>query len=195
MLVVSQIDNPYKQGWFQPDSQYSQRLEEKLKGKGLGDLVEAFFYRDENRALYGDRVTIPRKQAPEESQTRKESQKKHGEQEEARRNRHRECQHDSHERCPEIAAECGADHAKETKITRTQAGKGPGKDEQLYAAIYAQEMAGRLVQALNDRLKRAEKVVQLLLQIVDRQDEDFSSYDGLTPRASRWLVQDMHQSI
>ncbi|EXJ58567.1 hypothetical protein A1O7_05994 [Cladophialophora yegresii CBS 114405] len=185
MLESSKIDPAYPKGWFQPDNEYGKRLEEKLEGLELPDLVEAFFYRNETRALYGDRVIITRRSAPKGNvppasprkledtsypevpgklNHKKESQKKHGEQEEARRNRHRSCQHDSHARCPEVAAECGAEHAKSIKDTRTQAGKGPGKDEQLYAAIYTQEIAARLVQALNDRCIRAETTVRLLLQ-------------------------------
>ncbi|KIW67098.1 hypothetical protein PV04_06371 [Phialophora macrospora] len=196
MLENSEIEPAYTQGWFQPDNEYSKRLEEKLHGMKLPDLVEAFFYRDETRALYGDRVIIPRKSAPKEQEAseflkqedtshsevseklnvKQESQKKHGEQEEARRNRHRSCQHDSHARCPEVAASCGAEHAKSIKETRTQAGKGPGKDEQLYAAIYTQEMAARLVQALNDRCIRAETTVRLLLQ-TSQQPRQNTSYD------------------
>jgi hypothetical protein len=196
MLESSEIEAAYVQGWFQPDNEYSKRLEEKLQGLKLPDLVEAFFYRDETRALYGDRVIIPRRPAPKEQEAsespktedashpeasekpnnKQESQKKHGEQEEARRNRHRSCQHDSHARCPEVAAKCGAEHARSIKETRTQAGKGPGKDEQLYAAIYTQEMAARLVQALNDRCIRAETTVRLLLQTLQSPRQN-TSYD------------------
>ncbi|OCT51547.1 hypothetical protein CLCR_08947 [Cladophialophora carrionii] len=196
MLESSKIEPAYVQGWFRPDNEYSKRLEEKLQGMGLPELVEAFFYRNETRALYGDRVIIPRRSAPkgqepsasrqkledtpypevsERMNYKQESQKKHGEQEEARRNRHRSCQHDSHARCPEVAAECGAEHAKSIKDTRTQAGKGPGKDEQLYAAIYTQEIAARLVQALNDRCIRAETTVRLLLQSLQPPGRNASS--------------------
>ena len=186
VLAGAPLQRPYAQGWFQPGNEYSSRLEEKLEGRMLEDVVEAFFFRDDSRALYGERVTIPRKRFPEDAQQRrKESQKRHGEQEGARRTRHRERQHDSHERCPEIAASCGAAHAQEIKVTRTQAGKGPSKDEQLYAAIYAQEMAARLVQALNDRHERDVRVVRMLLQALQLEQRRRGSRSGVVIANSR----------
>ena len=110
-----------------------------------------------------------------------ERRNRHQRQEEDRRNRHRNCQHDSHERCPEIAAKCGAEHAKKDKLTRTQEGKGPGKDEQLFSSIYTQEMAARLVQALSERLKRDQHVVRLLLGLLQRQRHTSLNTSGVHP--------------
>lgn len=197
LLDDSQMGPAHGQGWFQPNpllNEYSARLEKKLGVKGLDELVEAFFYRDESRALYGERVVIPRKVAKtspapkdleqteqqpdsmplEKPKSEEDGNKRHQKQEGDRRDRHRDLQHDSHQRCPEIAAECGAEHAKELKQTRTQAGKGPGKDEQLCTAIYAHEMAGRVVQALDERRRRAEYVAQLLVKLLQRQGHSTS---------------------
>ncbi len=112
-----------------------------------------------------EKTSAPKDRQHQEADRRNRHQK----QEEDRRNRHRSCQHDSHERCPEIAAECGAEHAKKDKLTRTQEGKGPGKDEQLFSSIYTQEMAARLVQALNERHKRDQNVIRFLLELLQRQ--------------------------
>lgn len=199
-LGECQIDPPFAQGWFKPENEYNRRIEEELgELKYLEQLVAAFFYRDEARPLYGDRVTRPRRQASalleaqsqsenrdpallEKLEKKREVQGKHQQQEEQRRDRHRECQHDSHERCPEIAARCGAEHAREAKpSTRSQAGKGPGKDEQLYSSIYTQELAGRLVQALNTRLRRAEDMVRALVELLQEQPSSARVVSELRP--------------
>ena len=191
VLEESDIKAPYDQGWYQPNSssnRFSRRLEPKLEGKKLDDLVQEFFHRDESRAVYGDRVIIPRRpvedisasddptlqSALDPGQRIKEEDKKttgHRKNEEKRRIRHRELQQASHIRCPAIAAECGAEQAQADKETRSQAGKGPGKDDQLCASIFTQEMAGRTVQALNDRCKYLESLLQLLLKCLPQNQD------------------------
>jgi hypothetical protein len=192
ILDDDRLEPAYPQGWYQPSSEYSTRLEQKLAGMTIDETVLAFFYRNLQRALYGDRVTFPRRpplkdatpsaspdpssdmtfsHMEERSTQRDLGQSNHRRQEEARRNRHRDCQHDSHERCAEIAAACGAEYAKEKKDTKIQAGKGPGKDEQLYAAVFMKELSGRVVQQLNDKRRKAEKVARLLLDCLQRQQQ------------------------
>ncbi|EXJ71786.1 uncharacterized protein A1O5_05596 [Cladophialophora psammophila CBS 110553] len=194
LLDDSAIRPAYNQGWFKPTSpmnKFSKRLEDKIAGKSLDELVDGFFCRDESRELYGERVSKPRpklekKTASKEMQAtddldpellarekrRQEADEAHRITENDRRDRHRESQKESHRRCSDLAAECGAEHAKAEKKTKTQAGKGPGKDDQLWTAIYAHEMAGRVVQSINDRRRRAETVVQLLLRFLIRQQQD-----------------------
>ncbi|OQU98403.1 hypothetical protein CLAIMM_04197 [Cladophialophora immunda] len=167
----------------------NKRIEDRIAGKSLDELVDGFFRRDECRELYGERVSKPRKIAktapagetqgveeldPEsmaKKKKRQEADEAHRLAENDRRDRHRESQMESHRRCPDLAAECGTEHAKAEKKTRIQSGKGPGKDDQLWTAIYAHEMAGRVVQSVNDRRRRAEEMVQLLLQVLIRQRE------------------------
>ncbi|KIX94457.1 uncharacterized protein Z520_09843 [Fonsecaea multimorphosa CBS 102226] len=186
------IKPAYNQGWFKPTSptnKFSKRIEERISGKSLDELVDGFFRRDESRELYGERVSKPRRpmkklplretQGMEEldpelmakKRRRQEADEAHRIAENDRRDRHRESQMESHRRCPDLAAECGAEHARAEKKTRIQSGKGPGKDDQLWTAIYAHEMAGRVVQTVNDRRKQAEMVVQLLLQALIRQQD------------------------
>ncbi|KIW31878.1 uncharacterized protein PV07_03467 [Cladophialophora immunda] len=192
LLHDSAIKPAYDQGWFKPTSptnKFSKRIEDRIAGKSLDELVDGFFRRDECRELYGERVSKPRKIAktapagetqgveeldPEsmaKKKKRQEADEAHRLAENDRRDRHRESQMESHRRCPDLAAECGTDHAKAEKKTRIQSGKGPGKDDQLWTAIYAHEMAGRVVQSVNDRRRRAEEMVQLLLQVLIRQRE------------------------
>jgi len=145
----------------------------------MDELVASFFERDASRATYGDRVVIPRR--PHDKKQKSESPKFDGEPslegrsgkkphavlEQERRERHREFQNQSCSRSPDIAAECGGEHAEEIKEARTQRGKGPGKDEQLCTAIYSQELSGRVVQSEHDGRTRAEKVAWTLLELLE----------------------------
>lgn len=193
-LLVDDVRPAYDQGWFQPTAsgnEFSKRLEGKIVGKGMDELVRAFFFRDENRETYGERVSIPRKYFrqgawsedssvqgevdPEDLvkwKKREESTKAHQKVEKGRRDRHRDLQRQGCLRCCDISTECGCEHAKEVKDKeqiRSQGGKGPGKDEQLWTAIYQHELAGRVLQSVNDGRKRAEKTVELLLEFMVRQ--------------------------
>ncbi|KAJ9607713.1 hypothetical protein H2200_007791 [Cladophialophora chaetospira] len=177
-LEDSHIAPAFAQGWFQPENNYQRRLDSELTGLSLNDIATAFFYKDLSQALYGDRDIRPRRKPQtaaailEDSDDLEKLEKRkaiHQKQEEDRRNRHRELQRNSHARCPEVAAKCGAEHARREKdTTRAQAGKGPGKDEQLYSSIYTQEMAGKVVQALDERRLRAEDMVRNLLQALQQ---------------------------
>ncbi|KIW85818.1 hypothetical protein Z517_01210 [Fonsecaea pedrosoi CBS 271.37] len=192
LLRDSAVMPAYNQGWFRPnaqDNKFNKRIEDRIAGKSLDELVEGFFHRDEARELYGERVSKPRKvvkRAPSaerdgmedldpelraKKKRRQEADEAHRMAENDRRDRHRESQMESHRRCPELAAECGAEHAKAEKKSKIQSGKGPGKDDQLWSAIYAHEMAGRVVQSVNDRRRRAEEVVQVLLRFLIQQKD------------------------
>ncbi|OAP60840.1 hypothetical protein AYL99_05842 [Fonsecaea erecta] len=192
LLHDSSIKPAYDQGWFKPTSPmnvFSKRIEGHIAGKSLDDLVDCFFRRDESRELYGERVSKPRKlvkkaslEEPQETKVldseslarrkkRQEADEAHRIAENDRRDRHRNSQMESHRRCPDLAAECGSEHAKAEKKTRFQSGKGPGKDDQLWAAIYAHEMAGRVVQSVNDQRIQSVMVAQLLLKLVIQQQE------------------------
>lgn len=187
-ILDDSVRPAYDQGWFRPGNKFSDRLEAKIAGKGMDELVSDFYTRDENRATYGERVPIPRKSAKEKAgseiastedesdptmlaqlEKREDSRKQHQVVERIRRDRHRDLQMEGYLRCCDITVKCGSEHAKADKETRSQGGKGPGKDEQLWAAIYAHEMSGRVVQTVNDGRKRAEKVARLLLQFMLRQ--------------------------
>ncbi len=108
-------------------------------------------------------------------QKQKQQSANHAEIEQKRRCRHRECQRVSDLRCPEVAFRCGEEHAKLKKeeakenMGKTQSAQGSGKDEQLYAAIYAHEFSARVVQLEHDGRKRAEAIVPRLWQLLFRQ--------------------------
>ncbi|EXJ77807.1 hypothetical protein A1O3_10036 [Capronia epimyces CBS 606.96] len=189
-LLDDSVAPAYRQGWYRPDSpsnKFSQRLEGKLVGFTKNDLVREFFRRNEARQAYGEQVTIPRRPNQEvedlemsrmnpegmaKSCKRQEGREDHKQLERSRRDRHRDLQLKSALRCCEIATECGERHADEekflqsTKRTRT---KGPGKDEQLFTAIYSHEFSARVVQSEHDGRTRAEKLVRLLLQYLVRE--------------------------
>ncbi|KEF56355.1 uncharacterized protein A1O9_07936 [Exophiala aquamarina CBS 119918] len=172
----------HAQGWYQPSpdgNKFCKKLEDRIHGMNMNELVASFFKRDANRATYGDRVVIPRR--PHDKKQKCEGprfesklglgvrgeKKPHAVLEQERRERHREFQNQSCSRSPDIAAECGGEHADESKEARTQRAKGPGKDEQLCTAIYSQELSGRVVQSEHDGRKRAEKVAWMLLELLE----------------------------
>ncbi|EXJ86050.1 hypothetical protein A1O1_06419 [Capronia coronata CBS 617.96] len=117
------------------------------------------------------------------------AREEHRELERSRRDRHRDLQMQSALRSCEIAADCGETHADEEKLvqgTRRTRAKGPGKDEQLYTAIYSHEFSARVVQSEHDGRKRAEKMVQLLLQyLVREQRPDLNAVRELCRRDIR----------
>ncbi|KIX08147.1 uncharacterized protein Z518_02803 [Rhinocladiella mackenziei CBS 650.93] len=191
-LLDTSVKPAYKQGWYRPHSpgnEVSHKLEDKIRGLDRDSLVQTFFSRNEERIPYGERVTIPKRLTDERAASEipsliieadpvalarrkrnKESSENHKEVEKKRRDQHRKLQKQSHLRCGDVVAECGDEHAREQKAsTRSQSAKGPGKDEQLWAAIYAQELAARVVQSEHDRRKRAEKIIRVLLQFIRRQ--------------------------
>lgn len=101
----------------------------------------------------------------------------HAEIEQKRRCRHRYCQMQSDLRCSEIAFRCGEQHARieHDKLAKTrengtkfQSAKGTGKDEQLFAAVYAHELGGRIVQLEHDGRKRAERIIHMLCGLLLR---------------------------
>lgn len=172
----------HAQGWYQPShegNKFCKKLEDRIHGMNMNELVASFFKRDASRATYGDRVVIPRR--PHDKKQKSESpnfegelalevrsgKKPHAVLEQERRERHREFQNQSCSRSPDIAAECGGEHADESKEARRQRAKGPGKDEQLCTAIYSQELSGRVVQSEHDGRTRAEKVAWLLLELLE----------------------------
>lgn len=171
----------YTQGWYQPcdeGNKFCSKLEDRIHGLSMNELVSSFFRRNTNRATYGDRVVFPRrlhdKQKSESpalegdiGREGKGVKKPHAVLEQERRERHRDFQNQSCSRSPDIAAECGGEHADESKEARTQRAKGPGKDEQLCTAIYSQELSGRVVQSEHDGRLRAEKVAYMLLELLE----------------------------
>ncbi|KAI1616259.1 hypothetical protein EDD36DRAFT_415163 [Exophiala viscosa] len=178
----------YEQGWYRPDASdnaFSRRLEEAISILGRDELAEAYFFRQEGREPYGysphgiscARKTSTMKQTDVGSPTltqpdpgpmaKPEKQQKNSSEQE-RRCRHRYCQMQSDLRCSEIAFRCGEQHARieHDKIAKTrengskcQSAKGTGKDEQLFAAVYAHELSARIVQLEHDGRKRAETIV------------------------------------
>lgn len=168
-----QIRPAYNQGWYQPndhENKFRRKLEDRIEGMSMNELVTSFFTRDNNRATYGDRVVIPRRPLNKEksqSPAVEGAKKPHAVLEQERRERHRDFQNQSCTRSPDIAAECGGEHADESKAARTQRAKGPGKDEQLCTAIYSQELSGRVVQSEHDGRLRAEKMAWMLLDLIE----------------------------
>ncbi|KAK5044910.1 hypothetical protein LTR84_010282 [Exophiala bonariae] len=163
----------YDQGWYQPndpENKFRSKLEARIEGMNRNELVSVFFTRNSTRATYGDRVVIPRR--PHDKQSSQSpvvegAKKPHAVLEQERRERHRDFQNQSCTRSPDIAAECGGEHADESKEARTQRAKGPGKDEQLCTAIYSQELSGRVVQSEHDGRSRAEKLIWILLDFLE----------------------------
>ena len=209
-LLDDDVQPAYRQGWFRPDApdnEFTARLEEKIQGLGRDDLVKEFFTRDDRREAYGERVSVPRRAnstgSEDSSLTDKTdstqvtkadiSSARHRKVEKRRRNRHRGLQMQSDLRCCEITAECGKEHAKAEKEkqvdghpTKSKGAKVPGKDEQLWTAIYAHEFSGRVVQSEHDGRKKAEKVIWLLLQFIARQQKSGQKFNawpaGVKPR-------------
>ncbi|KAK5221725.1 hypothetical protein LTR72_005980 [Exophiala xenobiotica] len=177
-------------------NEYSKRLEQEISGLDRDGLVREFFFRDGRREPYGERASACARKlnhckptGQEEAGARKaldhagfvkwqkqqQQSANHAEIEQKRRSRHRECQRDSDLRCPEVAFRCGEEHAKLKKeeakenMGKTQsAAQGSGKDEQLYAAIYAHEFGARVLQSEHDGRKRAEAIVIRLCQLLFR---------------------------
>ncbi|KAK4949770.1 hypothetical protein LTR10_011612 [Elasticomyces elasticus] len=192
-LLDVPVQHPYEQGWYRPhasDNIFSKRLEEAIFGLSRDELAEAYFFRQEDREPYGyfshgiscSRKSSEKKQVGWESpglsppdtepMVKREKQQKNSSEQE-RRCRHRYCQMQSDLRCSEIAFQCGEQHAKieHDRIAKTrengskcQSAKGTGKDEQLFAAVYAHELSARIVQLEHDGRKRAETIVQMLCQ-------------------------------
>ncbi|KAI1630186.1 hypothetical protein EDD37DRAFT_672080 [Exophiala viscosa] len=187
----------YEQGWYRPDASdnaFSRRLEEAISILGRDELAEAYFFRQEGREPYGysphgiscARKTSTMKQTdvgsptltqPDPGPVAKPEKQQKNSSEQERRCRHRYCQMQSDLRCSEIAFRCGEQHARieHDKIAKTrengskcQSAKGTGKDEQLFAAVYAHELSARIIQLEHDGRKRAETIVRLLCQLLLR---------------------------
>jgi hypothetical protein len=177
------------QGWFQPedpDNCYAELLAKEIGHLDLSQTVDLYFRRGEDQKAYGATWKSPQRAEnakfptstdchsgteddplllTTKTNSNEQSRSKHKKNEKERRTRHRTYQRLAHERCGDLVVKLGRKKAEsDNEGTKPQAGKGPGKDEQLCTAIFHQEYSGRLVQVLNERRLVLEEAVKELVE-------------------------------